>query len=59
MRPRHWKQVLRYASGGPTHLLSRGGSFDITLLEELTFGQMLEMQLHSKFILSFDHYPCR
>lgn len=47
MRPRHWKQVLRYASM-PSHLLGRGGTFDPALLEELTFGQLLEMNLHSK-----------
>lgn len=47
MRPRHWKQVLRFAKGGgPMHLLSRGGAFDPSVLEELTFGQLLDMGLH-------------
>ena len=47
MRPRHWKQVLRFAKGGgPMHLLGRGGAFDPSVLEELTFGQLLDMGLH-------------
>ena len=28
MRQRHWKQVIRHASGGTAHLLGRGGTFD-------------------------------
>ena len=47
MRPRHWKQVLRYAST-PSHLLGRMGTFEPSLLDKLTFGQLLEMNLHSK-----------
>ena len=48
MRARHWKQVLRFAKGGSVHLLGRGGTFDPSVLEELTFGQLLDMGLHSK-----------
>ncbi len=46
MRPRHWKQVLRYASTGHTILLGRGGAFDPALLGEMTFGQLLDLELH-------------
>lgn len=49
MRPRHWKQVLRFAKGGPVHLLNRGGAFDPNILEELTFGQLLDMGLQREF----------
>ena len=49
MRPRHWKQVLRHATA-PFALMGRGGTFDPTLLEDLTFGQLLEMNLHCEFI---------
>ena len=48
MRARHWKQVLRFAKGGSVHLLGRGGTFDPSVLEELTFGQLLDMGLHSE-----------
>ena len=48
MRARHWKQVLRFAKGGSIHLLGRGGTFDPSTLEELTFGQLLDMGLHSE-----------
>ena len=48
MRARHWKQVLRFAKGGSVHLLGRGGTFDPSILEELTFGQLLDMGLHSE-----------
>ena len=48
MRPRHWKQVLRYTATDPSPLLGRGGTFDPTLLDKLTFGQLLSMKLHSE-----------
>lgn len=48
MRPRHWKQVLKLARSGTSHFLSRGGTFDVSLLEELTFGQFLDMTLHGE-----------
>ncbi len=48
MRPRHWKQVLKLARSGTSHHLSRGGTFDVSLLEELTFGQFLDMALHGE-----------
>ena len=48
MRPRHWKQVLRFAKSGPVHLLGRSGAFDLEILDELTFGQLLDMELHGK-----------
>ena len=37
--------MIRYASRS-SHLLGRGGTFDPSLLEELTFGQLLQMNLH-------------
>ncbi len=48
MRPRHWKQLLKLAPSGTTHMLSRGGVFDISALEELTFRQLLDMRLHGE-----------
>ena len=48
MRARHWKQVLRFAKGGPVHLLGRGGTLDPSVLEELSFGQLMDMGLHSE-----------
>ena len=56
MRARHWKQVLRFAKGGYIHLLGRGGTFDPSVVEELTFGQLLDMGLHSEFIITFTVY---
>lgn len=53
MRARHWKQVLRFAKGGPVHLLGRGGTFDPSVLEELTFGQLLDMGLHSESTIHY------
>ena len=53
MRPRHWKQVLKFARSSFTHSLMKGGSFDVSLLEELTFGQLLDMELHGKELLAF------
>ena len=51
MRPRHWKQVLKLARSSTSHFLSRGGTFDVSLLEELTFGQFLDMTLHGECFL--------
>ena len=48
MRPRHWKQVLHFAKSGPVHLLGRSGAFDPEILDELTFGQLLDLGLHSE-----------
>ncbi len=52
MRARHWKQVLRYATTGHTHLLGRGGAFDPASLEDLTFGQLLDLGLHCELLKS-------
>ena len=56
MRPRHWKQVLRYTTTDLSPLLGRGGTFDLTLLDKLTFGQLLSKNCTvSHFLLLLSH----
>ena len=40
--------MLQYAAGNHTLLLGRGGAFDPTHLQEMTFGELLELRLHGE-----------
>ena len=51
IRPRHWKQVLRFAcssSLSSTQLVGKGGGFDNTVLEHLTLSQLMALELHGQ-----------
>lgn len=45
IRPRHWKQVVRYASLSSQPII-RGGTLDVSVLEQLTLSQLMALQLH-------------
>ena len=52
IRPRHWKQVLRYASSSSlssSHLVSRGGGLDSSVLDSLTLSQLMALELHGQW----------
>ena len=57
MRPRHWKQVLRYASSTRSSEHLGWGSRDMSELHELTLGQLVDLGLHSTLLfVSNIHY---
>ena len=46
MRPRHWKQVLRYSPNlSLLAVLLRNGAVDLTMLTQLTVGKLMELKL--------------
>ncbi|KAL5499629.1 hypothetical protein EMCRGX_G011081 [Ephydatia muelleri] len=47
MRPRHWKQVLRYASSTHSSQHLGWGLLDMSELHELTLGQLVDLGLHN------------
>ena len=52
MRPRHWKQILKYSSNlSLLNVLLRNGAVDINTLNKLSFGKIMDLKLISKTIL--------
>jgi hypothetical protein len=46
MRPRHWKQILRYSNNlNLLAILMKNGSLEMSVLRHLTVGRFMELKL--------------
>lgn len=46
MRPRHWKQILRYSSNlSLLATLMKNGALEMSVLKQLTVGRFMDLKL--------------
>lgn len=51
MRPRHWKQVLRYSSNHSLLVvLLKNGALEMNTLRQLTVGRFIDLKLTRKYV---------